>query len=85
MPIPKKYIEIKNGIPITLEYEYVEFILGGRKKIKKFAGTMNFACCDCGLVHTVSIIPHKNKMKIIMVRDNRRTGQTRRYIKYPKR
>ena len=45
---------------------------------------MNFSCCDCGLVHNISIDVVKGKIDVVFVRDNRRTGQRRRWNKYSK-
>ena len=39
------------------------------------------ACCDCGLVHKVFIVRHRKGRDVTlrMYRDNRRTGQRRRW------
>lgn len=48
----------------------------------KNKGTLYFACCDCGLVHEFYFEKIKNgKCLIKLERDNRRTGQFRRYNK----
>lgn len=39
-------------------------------------------CCDCGLVHKVSFRVYKDgRFRMKMSRDNRATGQIRRYMK----
>jgi len=43
---------------------------------------LKFACCDCGLVHDMAFaIEEKGKLGIAFKRNNRATGQRRRYIK----
>jgi hypothetical protein len=39
------------------------------------------ACCDCGLVHQVVFAVEDGKLGMAAKRDNRATGQRRRYIK----
>ena len=41
------------------------------------------ACCDCGLVHHIEIREHKGELQMRAIRDNRATGQKRRFNKYP--
>ena len=42
---------------------------------------LNFACCDCGLVHNIKFtVNHRQKMRMTLKRDNRRTGRMRRRI-----
>ena len=67
-----EFIDIEEGEPITLEYVQASKVKGA---------TMNFACCDCGLVHNVVYIPLKTRMKIYYWRDNRRTANRRRSLK----
>lgn len=64
-----KFIDIKDGKPVILEYVQALKIKGA---------TMNFACCDCGLVHNIVYIPLKTRIKIYFWRDNRRTANRRR-------
>lgn len=50
----------------------------------------NLACCDCGLVHKMvvkNVTEGKDKgmIDMIMIRDNRRTGQIRRWNEYEKK
>ena len=41
---------------------------------------LRFQCCDCGLVHDIHIKADSGKpITIIMARNNRATGQIRRY------
>lgn len=37
-------------------------------------------CCDCGLVHKIKIRKFKGKFYMKAIRDNRRTGQARRFM-----
>lgn len=39
------------------------------------------ACCDCGLVHNVVFVYENNKLAMAAERNNRATGQRRRYMK----
>ena len=36
-------------------------------------------CCDCGLVHSLDFRIRKGRVQFRAFRDNRRTGQLRRY------
>lgn len=55
--------------------ERLEFTIGDECRI---------ACCDCGLVHTLIVHgTEKGVARISFKRDNRTTGQFRRYRKYP--
>ncbi len=36
-------------------------------------------CCDCGLVHNLNFRLKKDKIEFQAIRDNRATGQRRRY------
>lgn len=38
-------------------------------------------CCDCGLVHTMQFWVVKGQVEFSVVRDNRATGQVRRFLK----
>lgn len=40
-----------------------------------------FACCDCGLVHKISFRIIDGKIQMKVSRDNRATGQIRRWRK----
>ncbi len=64
-----KFKDIKNGEPVVLEYMQAQNQKGA---------TMNFCCCDCGLVHNVVYMPLKTRIKIYFWRDNRRTANRRR-------
>jgi len=76
----RKSIQIKDGISFDVAIENMGFGIGSHKKIVKAAG-WNFECCDCHLVHNVSLVASKHKIKIIMHRDNRATSQLRRHKK----
>ena len=39
-------------------------------------------CCDCGLVHVLNFRVEKGKAQFQVFRDQRSTGQTRRYIEF---
>ena len=73
----KKYV-IKDGIPFNVDIEKIAFGMG-KHRIITMAAKWNFECCDCHLVHNVSLIPSKHKIKILMHRDNRATAQLRRH------
>lgn len=64
-----KFDDIVDGEPVTIKY-------GQALKVK--GATINLACCDCGLVHNVVIIPMRTRLKLFMWRDNRRTANHRR-------
>lgn len=58
-------------------------------RFSKAGSIMNLACCDCGLVHNIKVRrvykgKDKGMVDIIMTRDNRRSGQIRRWNKYEK-
>jgi len=44
-------------------------------------GFHRFRCCDCGLVHQINFRARKGKVEFQPFRDNRATGQSRRYKK----
>lgn len=44
-----------------------------------------FCCCDCGLVHKLDFRVHKGRIQFRAHRDNRATGQTRRWLKKAKK
>lgn len=64
-----KFEDIENGVPITLKYVQAMKVKGTK---------MNFACCDCGLVHNIVLMPLKTRIKVYFWRDNRRTANRRR-------
>ena len=68
-----KFKDIEDGEPVTLEYV---------QALKTKGAAMNFACCDCGLVHRIVYIPLKTRLKIYFWRDNRRTANRRRGKKF---
>jgi hypothetical protein len=43
--------------------------------------TPHISCCDCGLVHEIKVRVRKGKVEVQLNRDNRRTGQIRRWAK----
>jgi len=40
-----------------------------------------FSCCDCGLVHRLDFRTKKKHIQFRVFRDNRSTGQIRRWMK----
>lgn len=74
----RKYVKIEDDVPFDITIENAAFGIGSHRKIVK-AAQWNFECCDCHLVHNVSLIPSKHKIKILMHRDNRATAQLRRH------
>lgn len=48
-----------------------------------------FVCCDCGLVHTINFKirerPRRHRLLMQVFRDNRATGQVRRWDKKRKK
>jgi len=64
-----KFEDVIEGEPITLPYV---------QALKTKGARMNFACCDCGLVHNVVFVPLKTRLKLYFWRDNRRTANRRR-------
>ncbi|RKY39858.1 MAG: hypothetical protein DRP85_09490 [Candidatus Makaraimicrobium thalassicum] len=66
-----KFRDLKDGEPLTLPYHQAH----GQKGV-----TFHFACCDCGLVHNVVILPLRTRVKIYFWRDNRRTANRRRAL-----
>jgi hypothetical protein len=61
------------------EYEFEPFIHENGKKEKINAVEVYVACCDCGLVHRHIYWVEGEKLKKVSFRENRRTGQWRRY------
>jgi len=45
------------------------------------AAEQHLCCCDCGLVHHIKVRKHKNRFYFRAWRENRRTGQARRWLK----
>lgn len=68
-----KYKKVKKGEPITILYQ---------QAFKKKGASLNFSCCDCGLVHGFFIIPYKTRLKMFVWRDNKRTANHRRLKKF---
>lgn len=68
-----KYKQIEEMVPVTLK----KFQHRGIKWVR-----LNFACCDCGLVHGILIEPRSKKVRLWFSRDNRRTANLRRSKKF---
>ena len=64
-----KFKDVEEDVPVIMEYRQVR----GKK-----VANMNFACCDCGLVHNIAYVPLKTRLKAYFWRDNRRTANHRR-------
>ena len=57
------YPKISNGEAVQLNWRKADF---------------NFACCDCGLVHTLRFSVKGHTLRMRAWRNNRATGQIRR-------
>ncbi len=68
-----RFKDVEEDVPVVMRYRQV--------KGKKVAN-MNFACCDCGLVHNIAYVPLKTRLKVFFWRDNRRTANHRRSSKH---
>ena len=69
-----------------MESKYVQLNDGDAFEIDKEGGHLYFACCDCGLVHDFAFAIEENgNIGIALARDNRRTGQRRRYHSFDKK
>ena len=78
----RKYEQIEDFVPFTIPKKMAKFTHVERnKEFNLYTANWNFKCCDCGLVHNVTMLDSKHKIKIIMNRDNRATAQIRRYKK----
>ena len=62
--------------------------MGKYEKLNDYEGVLldpdkeifRFACCDCGLVHSMKIVRESdNKIGIVFKRENRSTAQLRRH------
>lgn len=52
-------------------------------EIEATGGIIHISCCDCGLVHKFSFAIEKNgNIGIALERDNRATGQRRRFNEF---
>lgn len=70
------YKPVRDGEAITLLYG---------QALKTKGARMNFSCCDCGLTHTIVIIPLKTRAKVYFWRRNRTTANIRRGKKFNNR
>ena len=62
----RKYVKIEDDVPFDITIENAAFGIGGHRKIVKTA-KWNFECCDCHLVHNVSLVPSKHKIKEVLL------------------
>ncbi len=53
---------------------------GWTKWIQPIRKKYKIQCCDCGLVHTVDFRVRKRHVQFRVFRNNRSTGQIRRYM-----
>ena len=63
----QKYSKAESGEPVDIPW--------------RDGGYMYLACCDCGLVHKITVAATKRMARLRFYRDERRTGQIRRYRK----
>ncbi len=68
-----KFKQIEEDIPITIKY---------KQALKQKGAYLHFACCDCGLVHDIVMMPLKTRIKMWFWRDNKATANVRRGNKY---
>lgn len=78
-----KYKKIENFVPLELELKNHQIIRKDTdgNKITTYSAkcaSMAFACCDCNLVHDIIFIPKKDKLRVIMYRNNHKTSALRR-------
>jgi len=61
---------------------YPQLKKGGMITLNPVSENFKFACCDCGLIHTLDFKIIKNmNIEMTVTRDNRATGQYRRWRK----
>ena len=67
--------------------KYTQLKDGDSFEIERTDGIIKLGCCECGLVHCFDIGINKNGRGIYLsiTRDNRATGQRRRYNKFDKK
>jgi hypothetical protein len=63
--VGKKYETTGDGSPVDLDWRDRHYLY--------------LACCDCGLVHKITVVATKRRARLRFWRDNRRTGQLRRH------
>lgn len=63
----KRYETTGDGSPVDLDWRDGHY--------------MYLACCDCGLVHKIKVVANNRRVRLRFWRDERRTGQVRRYRK----
>ena len=74
----REYIQKYDGD--ESEYVFEDFISEKNGKKKNIKAVEIFtACCDCYLTHRRVIFIENKKLRIVSWRDNRATGQLRRY------
>lgn len=62
---------------------YYQMKDGDTIELDKGGECIKFSCCDCGLTHkfTMKILDNGN-IGVMIIKDNRATGQLRRYNKF---
>jgi len=65
----ERYPQLQDGECTTIKY----FHRDGYK-----VACLRFCCCDCGLIHTIVMIPLLTRLKMFFYRDNRATATRRR-------
>ncbi len=66
----------------AIRSKYKQFHDGDEIEIQEGVG-LNFACCDCGLVHDLQIRLVDGKVFASFVRNNRATAALRRHYDMP--
>lgn len=61
----KKYDKMQSGESVDIPW--------------REGGYMYQACCDCGLVHKITVVATKKNARLRFFTDNRRTAQIRRH------
>ena len=59
--------------------KYPQKVAGEATEINWRRQDFKFCCCDCGLVHHIRFIVSGHRLRFRVWRDNRATGQIRRY------
>lgn len=54
---------------------------GAGEWVQPVENAYKMACCDCGLVHRVDFRVYEGRAQFRVYRDNRATGQMRRWLK----
>lgn len=66
-----------------MEWPYEQLYEGDLICFEDGSQAINFSCCDCGLVHNIAVERKGHKVYVAFTRDQRRSGQRRRWNVYP--